>query len=240
MAGGRYVAQTQRKDLTHKLHVVADFMEDWESSQVVEGLYLQALKGYEKAWGPKHTSTLDTVNNLGNLYSKQGKMKEAEEMYLRTLRGYEEAWGPKHTSTLDTVNNLGNLYKNQGKMKDAEEMYLRALTGYEETLGPKHTSTLDTVNNLGLLYADQGKVKDAEEMFARALEGYQDVEGDHEADIEYMQEQLETLRVGRQTSSQHLQSDSRNLRADISSDIVNQNDRTARMRDFVLRVLMQP
>ena len=39
----------------------------------------------------KHTSTLDTVNNLGILYWKQGRMKEAEEMYVRALRGYEEA-----------------------------------------------------------------------------------------------------------------------------------------------------
>jgi hypothetical protein len=54
-------------------------------------MYLRALKGKEEAWGPKHTSTLDTVNNLAVLYADQGKMKEAEEMYLRTLKGKEEA-----------------------------------------------------------------------------------------------------------------------------------------------------
>ncbi|KAK5681394.1 hypothetical protein LTR17_027458 [Elasticomyces elasticus] len=170
----------------------------------------------------------------------EGKMQEAEEMYLRALRGYEEAWGPKHTSTLDTLNNLGLLYSDQGKMQEAEEMYLRALRGKEEAWGPKHTSTLDTVYNVGLFYSDQGRMQEAEEMFVRAVDGYQNAEGDHEADIEYLQEQLETLRVGRQAPSQHLQSESRNLRADSSSDVVDQNDRTARMRDFVLRVLMQP
>ena len=29
--------------------------------------------------------TLDTVNNLGNLYADQGKIIEAEEIYMRTL-----------------------------------------------------------------------------------------------------------------------------------------------------------
>jgi tetratricopeptide (TPR) repeat protein len=77
-------------------------------------------------------STLDAVNNLANLYYKQGKMKEAEEMHLRALKGKEEVWGPKHTSTLDTVNNLGVLYADQGKMKEAEEMYLRALKWFAE------------------------------------------------------------------------------------------------------------
>ncbi|KAK6384171.1 hypothetical protein LTR81_027439 [Elasticomyces elasticus] len=106
----------------------------------------------------------ESLHDIGNLFSKQDKMREAEEMYLRALRGFEEAWGPKHTSTLFTVNNLGNLYKNQGKMQEAEEMYLRALRGMEEAWGPKHTSTLDTVNNLGNLYSNQGKMQEAEEM----------------------------------------------------------------------------
>jgi len=47
----------------------------------VEKMYQQALRGYKKACGPDHTSTLNTVNNLGILYKDQGKMAEAEEMY---------------------------------------------------------------------------------------------------------------------------------------------------------------
>ena len=39
-----------------------------------EAMYLRALAGKEKAWGVDHTSTLATVNNLGILYQKQGKM----------------------------------------------------------------------------------------------------------------------------------------------------------------------
>jgi tetratricopeptide (TPR) repeat protein len=177
MAATRHVKMREVEDLQLELYQVAYFMSDWESSQEVVSLYLRALRGYEEARGAKHTSTLDTVNNLGLLYADQGKMKEAEEMYLRALRGFEEAWGAKHTSTLDTVNNLGLLYWKQGKMKEAEEMYMRALRGKEEAWGAKHTSTLNTVNNLGLLYADQGKMKEAEEMLLRALRGYEEAWG---------------------------------------------------------------
>jgi hypothetical protein len=35
--------------------------------------------------GPEHTSTLKTVNNLGNLYAGQDKLGEAEKMYERAL-----------------------------------------------------------------------------------------------------------------------------------------------------------
>ncbi|KAJ5186104.1 protein kinase subdomain-containing protein [Penicillium cf. griseofulvum] len=108
---------------------------------------------------------------FGNLYSDQGKLKEAEKMYQRALAGYKKSLGPDHTSTLNTVNNLGLLYSRQGKLKEAEELYQRALAGREKALGPDHTSTLNTVNNLGNLYSDQGKLKEAEELYQRALAG---------------------------------------------------------------------
>jgi Tfp pilus assembly protein PilF len=74
--------------------------------------------------------TLDATHNLGDLYSNQGKMEEAEAIYRRALTPKEKAWGAEHTSTLDTVNNLGFLYIDQGKIEEAEAMYQRALAGY--------------------------------------------------------------------------------------------------------------
>ncbi|KAG9747968.1 purine and uridine phosphorylase, partial [Aureobasidium melanogenum] len=136
-----------------------------------EEMYERALAGYEKALGSEHTSTLDTVNNLGNLYADQARLKDAEGMYERALAGSEKALGPEHTSTIDTVNNLGLLYRDQGRLKDAEGMYERALAGSEKALGPEHTSTIDTVNNLGDLYRDQGRLTEAEAMYERALAG---------------------------------------------------------------------
>jgi hypothetical protein len=48
-----------------------------------------------RRWGPEHTSTLATVNNLGSLYADQGKLAEAEQMYERALQGYEKALGAR-------------------------------------------------------------------------------------------------------------------------------------------------
>ncbi|KAF2022638.1 hypothetical protein EK21DRAFT_14062, partial [Setomelanomma holmii] len=55
-------------------------------------MYQRALEGKEKTWGREHTSTLDTVNNLGTLYKALGRMEEAEQMYQRALEGYEKTW----------------------------------------------------------------------------------------------------------------------------------------------------
>ncbi|KAI2822751.1 hypothetical protein CBS133816_9241 [Aspergillus niger] len=167
----------------HYLKKVADIaglLKDQVQLKPAEEMYQRALAGYEKALGPDHTSTLDTVNDLGILYFEQGKLKEAEEMFQLALAGLEKALGPDHTSTLATVNNLGLLYSDQGKLKEAEEMYQRALAGREKKLGPDHISTLATVNNLGLLYRNQGKLRTAEEMYQRALAGHEKILGpDH-------------------------------------------------------------
>ena len=47
-----------------------------------EAMYQRALAGYEKALGPEHESTLDTVHNLGLLRKDQGKLAEAEAMIV--------------------------------------------------------------------------------------------------------------------------------------------------------------
>ncbi|KAH9225153.1 hypothetical protein K456DRAFT_1879191 [Colletotrichum gloeosporioides 23] len=124
-------------------------------------------------------------HSLGNLYSDQGRLKDAKAMYERALQGKEKALGPDHTSTLDTVHNLGNLYSDQGRLKDAKAMYERALQGKERALGPDHTSTLMTVNNLGLLYKDQGRLKEAEAMYEQALQSYEKALGpDHTSTLD--------------------------------------------------------
>ncbi|KAK5218133.1 hypothetical protein LTR47_011769 [Exophiala xenobiotica] len=156
-----------------KAYLIAELLTQQVQHIAAEQMYMLTLAGYEKALGADHTSTLDTVNNLGLLYTNQGKLDEAERMYQRALAGYEKALGPDHTSTLCTVSNLGLLYANQGKLDEAERMYQRALGGYEKALGADHTSTLNTVDNLGDLYADQDKLDGAERMYRRALQGFQ-------------------------------------------------------------------
>ena len=48
-------------------------------------MYERALRGYEEALGPTHTSTLATVNDSCSLYRVHGKLDEAEQMYKRKL-----------------------------------------------------------------------------------------------------------------------------------------------------------
>tara|TARA_R110002003_G_scaffold3248_1_gene24989 strand:+ start:3831 stop:4031 length:201 start_codon:yes stop_codon:yes gene_type:complete len=51
-----------------------------EDRRRAEQMYRRALEGKEEVLRREHTSTLDTVNNLGNLYIKLGRLKDTEEM----------------------------------------------------------------------------------------------------------------------------------------------------------------
>lgn len=56
-------------------------------------MYERVLFGKEKTLGADHLSTLETVDNLGNLYRDQGKLEEAEQMYQRALAGHQHLSG---------------------------------------------------------------------------------------------------------------------------------------------------
>ncbi|KAH8800849.1 hypothetical protein F5884DRAFT_685562, partial [Xylogone sp. PMI_703] len=122
--------------------------------------------GYEKAWGPEHTSTLDTVNNLANLYKNQGKLVEAEQMYQRALQGFENTIGIDNTITyipaLNTVWGLGSLFERQADIVKARTMYSRALIGYEKVFGPAHLrsqSLRDRLHSLDAKIENRAQVR---------------------------------------------------------------------------------
>ncbi|CAN9399574.1 unnamed protein product [Alternaria alternata] len=103
-----------------------------------EKMYERALRGKEGALGVGHSSTLNTVNNLGLLYKNQGRLWEAEKMYDRALRGYEELGGVRvqqYLPALNTLQNMGDLYAKQGESAKARAVYTRALSGLSSVLG---------------------------------------------------------------------------------------------------------
>jgi tetratricopeptide (TPR) repeat protein len=61
----------------NSLQMLGDLCSNQGKLAETEEMYQRALKGKEKALGVEHTSTLDTVNNLGSLYKDQGKLAEA-------------------------------------------------------------------------------------------------------------------------------------------------------------------
>ena len=75
---------------------------------------------------PVHPDVAQTLNNLANVYRKQGKYADAEGLYKRVIAIREKALGANHPDVATTLNNLANLYHDQGKYADAEGLHKRA------------------------------------------------------------------------------------------------------------------
>jgi len=95
------------------LHGVQPFNPDQVQITAQESMYLRVLRAKEREWGPEHLTTLDTVMELGSLYTDEDRTLEAERMLSRALRGYEkvEAGNSDNQKTQEVLGKLEHLWK---------------------------------------------------------------------------------------------------------------------------------
>ena len=144
---------------------------------LAEMMAWKSLHLREKLLGKMHTQTLHSLNHLGVMLWRQGKIEEAEQISRQALDGFEEMLGKEHLSTLSCVNDLGLVLGYQGKYIEAEKLHYRALSGNEKVRGKEHSQTLKSVNNLGLVLRLQGKYEEAEKLHRGAMSSREKVLG---------------------------------------------------------------
>jgi CHAT domain-containing protein/tetratricopeptide (TPR) repeat protein len=127
------------------------------------------LEARERLLGPDHPGTLYVVNNLGTMYTSQGRPAVAEPLLLRALEGRERVLGRDHSATLTTLGNLASMYKEQGRSAEAEPLYLRMIEASQAKLGPDDGTTLSAIGNLAQLYQEQGRFAEAEPLMLRVM-----------------------------------------------------------------------
>jgi tetratricopeptide (TPR) repeat protein len=99
----------------------------------------QQLERLVKArFGADHPYYAVALNQLGRVYTAQGKYSDAEALHKRALVIREQALGANHPDVAHTVNNLALVYRYQGKYGEAEGLYKRALAIREQALGESH------------------------------------------------------------------------------------------------------
>lgn len=106
-----------------------------------EKLFVAALKEAEK-FGPNDGRLPVTLNQLADLYLKQGKYSLAEPLCRRSLALREKSLGPNHLLVATSLVNLAALYDTVGKYTQAEQLYKRALAIKDKELGPDRKSVV--------------------------------------------------------------------------------------------------
>jgi CHAT domain-containing protein/lipopolysaccharide biosynthesis regulator YciM len=128
-----------------------------------------ALALREAALGGMHPDVANCLNQVGELYRRQGDLAHAEPLLQRALAIREAPPGAPPLDVAQTLNDLANLYWVQGLYDRAESLHQRALTLREAAVGKNHPLVADSLNNLAVLYKDQGLYDRAEPLQLRAL-----------------------------------------------------------------------
>ena len=151
--------------------LVADAEELLEAGKYAKAMAIitRTLAWQETHLGPEHPDTASGLNNLAQLYERQGFYAKAEPLYQRALSISEKALGHEHQDTARSLNNLAYLYYLQGHYAKAEPLYQRALAIHIKVLGPEHPHTALSLNNLALLFYNQGLYEKAKPLYQRAL-----------------------------------------------------------------------
>ena len=164
------------------------FKEAEEAFQKVTEAYSQLVKQWDKANPPAHVplkyvaGLLASTNNLGVLYARTQRFKEAEEAFQKGLGGfYLVAQENSAVITLlgdkiiPVLINLGNLYRETQRPNEAEEVYKEVLTIRRQQAETNNAYLPDvamTLTNLGLLYSKIHLPEKAEEVFKEGLAIY--------------------------------------------------------------------
>ena len=112
--------------------------------------------------GDRHPSTLNSINNLGQLLQAKGDLTTAEPLLREALEVSREVLGNRHPSTLISINNLGTLLNKKGDLAAAEPLYREALGVHRATLGNRHPLTHLSIINLSRLLVAKGDLAAAE------------------------------------------------------------------------------
>ncbi len=138
----------------------------------------RALAFQTQHLGPDDAATLASMNSLGYLRSRQGRLEEADSCYRDALAGRRRTLGDEHIQTLESINNLGFMCMKRAQMDEAEALFREALDGRMRVLGEQHADTLQTLNNMGVLLERLGRIDECERYYQRALDGRRAVLGD--------------------------------------------------------------
>lgn len=116
----------------------------------------EALKAASQMYGPDHTQTAISMNNLAAIYQGQGRLPEAEELYKQAMTIWEKSVGKNSYEVASCMNNLADVYSAQQKYKDSENLFKSAFSILENLYGKEHPNLIAVMENMVDLYKKTG------------------------------------------------------------------------------------
>lgn len=160
---------------------------------LAEPCFQEAWRQLRALLGADHPENGDKINNLANLYFKQGRLDEAIALHRQCLSVWQEGLGAHNPRTASSCNNLGYILLTRGDHAGAEPLLDRAHAVYLHRLGERHPNTLSCANSLAIIYSQTGRRSQALEAFTRILAARREVLGADHPQTRNTQTRLDAL-----------------------------------------------
>lgn len=161
------------------MQTMATTMRNLGLRDQVEAPQRKALEIRRRLLGDEHPDTLDSIERMGYLYGRLGRIEQQEPLYEEAISGYRRVLGDLHPSTLNAISNMGTYRLEQGRLGQAEKYLRESLEGRREVLGGDHPDTLISMSNMGALLLRQERVEQAESLYRRVVDGRRRQLGDN-------------------------------------------------------------
>ena len=152
------------------LSVLAYLLQYMAEYEKAESLYEKLMELNVNTEGMTDLDTIRAYNNLGCIYGRQGKYKEAEKLYKEILSALVKE---KHPQTIIVFNNLAKLYEDQNEYKKAVRIYQKMLQIQKEQGLEEHLHTAIIYNNLAQLYDHENIEADTKSLYKKSVAIYE-------------------------------------------------------------------
>lgn len=142
--------------------------------QLAAGQLPDAEKSYlaasqiAKQFGAFDHRLATSLDNLGLVYQKQGKLPAAEQLFRRALAIDEKIFGKSHANVSRDLLNLAILQTESGRYVDAEASFKAALAIDEQVGDPEHPFVAFDLEHYAVLLRKLNRVTEAEQLESRA------------------------------------------------------------------------
>jgi len=134
-----------------------------------EQQWLEVVKKSEQMGGKDGPRFVCSIERLGDVYTKLGRLAQAESLYSEALVTKTRVLPPHSLHTAASVNNMAKISYFQGKYDNAERFALRFLEMYRANFPDDHPDVACALQNVATLYHMQEKYHKAEPFYADAL-----------------------------------------------------------------------
>lgn len=110
----------------------------------------------------------NSLNNVGEVYRRQGLFAKAETHFRETLAIHQAELAPEDPLVALSLSQLGLVLVDLNQFEEAQALQERALAIRSKVLGPEHPETGNSLNNMGYLSWRLGKMQEAQGYFAKA------------------------------------------------------------------------